>query len=175
MEFILGDLQSTPVGLRQQFLLMGDGFGIKFNPEPGLLLHIDAALRVAGAELVASNPPFVWFYLHKNSTFELLTRQADAKFTAVDITRTHCELSWRLGHRPWLKSVSIGPSHRHLRRTALPRRETRTVRFIGICRCVGIRQIAGAGSNFYLAVRVSGIPRQKSVDSQNRFYARPVG
>jgi hypothetical protein len=85
MEFILGDLQSTPVGLRQQFLLMGDGFGIKFNPEPGLLLHIDAALRVAGAELVASNPPFVWFYLHKNSTFELLTRQADAKFTAVDI------------------------------------------------------------------------------------------
>ena len=40
-----------------------------------------------------------------------------------------------------------------------------TVRFIGICRCVGIRQIAGARSNFYLAVRVSGIPRQKSVDS----------
>jgi len=35
-----------------------------------------------------------------------------------------------------------------------PRRETRTVRFIGICRCVGIRQIAGARSNFYLAVRV---------------------
>jgi hypothetical protein len=44
------------------------------------------------------------------------------------------------------------------------RRETRTVRFIGICRCVGIRQIDGARSNFYLAVRVSGIPRQKSVD-----------
>src|SRR5882672_9457129 len=32
----------------------------------------------------------------------------------------------------------------------------------------------GARSNFYLAVRVSGIPRQKSVDSQDRFYARPV-
>lgn len=45
------------------------------------------------------------------------------------------------------------------------RRDTRTVRFIGICRCVGIRQIDGARSNFYLAVRVSGIPRQKSVDS----------
>jgi hypothetical protein len=45
------------------------------------------------------------------------------------------------------------------------RRETRTVRFIGICRCVGIRQIDGTRSNFYLAVRVSGIPRQKSVDS----------
>src|SRR5438132_3536714 len=40
------------------------------------------------------------------------------------------------------------------------RRETRTVRFIGVCRCVGIRQIDGARSNFYLAVRVSGIPRQ---------------
>ena len=47
------------------------------------------------------------------------------------------------------------------------RRETRTVRFIGICRCVGIRQIDGARSNFYLAVRVSGIPRQTSVDSQD--------
>jgi hypothetical protein len=45
------------------------------------------------------------------------------------------------------------------------RRETRTVRFIGICSCVGIRQIDCARSNFYLAVRVSGIPRQKSVDS----------
>ena len=55
------------------------------------------------------------------------------------------------------------------------RRETRTVRFIGVCRCVGIRQIDGARSNFYLAVRVSGIPRQKSVDSQDRFYARPIG
>jgi len=43
--------------------------------------------------------------------------------------------------------------------------ETRTVRFIGICRCVGIRQIDGTRSNFYLAVRVSGISRQKSVDS----------
>jgi hypothetical protein len=30
------------------------------------------------------------------------------------------------------------------------RRETRTLRFIGICRCVGIRQIDGARSNFYL-------------------------
>jgi hypothetical protein len=45
------------------------------------------------------------------------------------------------------------------------RRETRTVHFIGICRRIGIRQIDGARSNFYLAVRVSGIPRQKSVDS----------
>jgi hypothetical protein len=32
-------------------------------------------------------------------------------------------------------------------------------------RFVGIRQIDGTRSNFYLAVRVSGIPRQKSVDS----------
>jgi hypothetical protein len=40
------------------------------------------------------------------------------------------------------------------------RRDTRTVRFIGICRCVGIRQIASARSNFYLAVRVPGISRQ---------------
>src|SRR5947207_5514251 len=55
------------------------------------------------------------------------------------------------------------------------RRDTRTVRVIGICRCVGIRQIDGTRSNFYLAVRVSGIPRQKSVDSQDRSYARPVG
>jgi hypothetical protein len=32
-------------------------------------------------------------------------------------------------------------------------------------RCVGIRQIDGARSNFYRAVRVSGIPRQKSMDT----------
>jgi hypothetical protein len=36
-------------------------------------------------------------------------------------------------------------------------------------------QIDGARSNFYLALRVSGIPRQKSVDSQDRSYARPGG
>jgi hypothetical protein len=53
--------------------------------------------------------------------------------------------------------------------------DTRTVRFIGICRSVGIRQIDGDRSNFYLAVRVRGIPRQASMDSQNRSYARPVG
>jgi hypothetical protein len=47
--------------------------------------------------------------------------------------------------------------------------------FIGICRCVGIRQIAGARSNFYLTVRVSGVPRHASMDSQDRPYARPVG
>jgi hypothetical protein len=45
------------------------------------------------------------------------------------------------------------------------RRETRTLRFIRICRCVGIRQIDSARSHFHLALRVSGIPRQKSVDS----------
>jgi hypothetical protein len=55
------------------------------------------------------------------------------------------------------------------------RRGTRTVYFFRICRCTGIRQIAGARSNFYLAVRVSGIPRKKSVDSQDRFRARPGG
>jgi hypothetical protein len=53
--------------------------------------------------------------------------------------------------------------------------DTRTVRFIGICRCIGIRQIARARRNFYLAVRVSGIPRQTSMDSQDRSYARPIG
>jgi hypothetical protein len=53
--------------------------------------------------------------------------------------------------------------------------DTRSVRFIGICCCIGIRQIDGARSNFCLAMRASGIPRQKSVDSQNRFYACPVG
>ena len=55
------------------------------------------------------------------------------------------------------------------------RHDTRTVRFLGICRYVGVRQIDGARSNFYLAVRVSGIPWQKSMDSQDRSYARPVG
>src|SRR5882757_9844500 len=56
-----------------------------------------------------------------------------------------------------------------------PKSTEREKREEGICRCVGIRQIDGARSNFYLAVRVSGIPRQKSVDSQDRSYARPVG
>ena len=34
------------------------------------------------------------------------------------------------------------------------RREARTVRLIRVRRCIGIRQIDGARSNFYLAVRV---------------------
>jgi len=43
------------------------------------------------------------------------------------------------------------------------RRETRTVRFIGVCRCVDIRQIDSAGSNVCFAVRVCRVSRQESV------------
>jgi len=74
-----------------------------------------------------------------------------------------------------LERDAIGTKEPAIKNVSRTRRATRTVSFIGICRCVGIRQIDGARSNFHLAVRVSGIPRQKSVDSQDRFYARPVG
>jgi hypothetical protein len=47
------------------------------------------------------------------------------------------------------------------------RRETRSVRFIRVCRCVDIRQIDSARSNVCFAVRVCRVSRQKSVGSQD--------